>query len=107
VHYLDANFRLHQPLLAFEQLSGRHTGAAMADVVYDVLDRFDLTEKLNCITTDNASNNVTMMARLSRLLEEDGITWDPQISHVRCMAHVINLCVQSFLKGIFRSMNYG
>ena len=49
------------------------------------------------ITTDNASNNMTMVASLENLLSESGSTFTKKF-HVPCMAHVLTLVVQGGLK---------
>ena len=63
-HWIDAKFRFHDSLLAFHPLEGAHTGENLAKYVMDTLVDFDLWEKLFCITTDNASNNNTMISKL-------------------------------------------
>jgi hypothetical protein len=66
-----------------------------------VLEEFDITAKLFCITTDNASNNGTMMRELSKRLEDEkGIIWDAKQHHIACLSHVINLIVTDFMKAI-------
>jgi hypothetical protein len=55
---------MHQPLLAFKQLQGSHTGDYLANIVLSVLDEFDIAEKLFCITSDNAGNNGTLVRGL-------------------------------------------
>src|SRR5277367_1871246 len=98
-HWIDIKFRLHQELLAFIPLEGHHTGEYMASVVYDVLDEFDIKEKFFCVTTDSASNNLKMVKELSKLLyDRCGIEWDWKTNHIPCLAHIINLVVQKFLK---------
>ena len=63
------------------------------------LDSYNITEKLFCITTDNASNNDTGVEHLSFLLHKNkGIEWDHEEHHVRCLNHIINIAVQAFLK---------
>jgi hypothetical protein len=86
--------------LSFQQLTGSHTGALLAQKVLDALNDFDLAEKLFCITTDNASNNYKLMKCLRKLLKRQGIVWSAQRNHVNCMNHVLNLAVQAFLKKI-------
>ncbi len=49
------------------------------------------------ITTDNASNNATFIHSLTDMLESEGISFDPKNQWVRCLAHIINLAVQSAL----------
>jgi len=75
----------------------------MAEIVYELLDEYDIKEKLFCITTDNASNNLTMVKELSRkLLMHDGISWDYETRHIPCLPHIINLVVQRFLKTLVK-----
>jgi hypothetical protein len=99
-HYIDEDFKLCQHLVAFEPFPGRHTGARMAAIVFDVLQDFDLCEKLYCITTDNASNNDTMAFELCDLLLGIGVDWDYSTKHIYCLAHVINIVVGDFIDAL-------
>ena len=96
-HYIDQLFDLYQPLLAFEAFDERHTGINLAKIVLKVLHEYDITKKLSCITTDNASNNYAMVRHLSSFLREEGIQWDHHTQHIPCLAHIINLTVKEFL----------
>jgi len=85
--------------LSFQQLEGAHTGANIATRVFDVLDQYNVANKLFCITTDNASNNKKCMRKLSKMLRKrKGISWDHKAKHISCLNHVINIAVQAFLK---------
>jgi hypothetical protein len=64
-HYIDSEWNLYSNLLAFEHLEGSHSGEAIGTAVYKVLTSFGVASKLLAVTTDNASNNDTMMERLS------------------------------------------
>jgi hypothetical protein len=87
--------------LSFDKLSGRHTGEALAQHVFLILETFEIAAKLFCITTDDAGNNRTMIRELSnKLLTDKGIEWDPEKMHINCLDHVINLAVQKFLSSI-------
>jgi hypothetical protein len=97
VHYIDNQWTLQQPLLAFKVLEGKHTGYNMACTVRDTLEEFDIIQKLYCITTDNAKNNIKMAEHLAKMLAIEDVEWDPTINHVRCLTHIINLVVQEFL----------
>jgi hypothetical protein len=100
-HWIDESWKLHDALLDFKHVPGHHSGDVLGDEVFDILEEYSITEKLFCITTDNAGNNGTMMRRVSkRLLEEKQINWDPKVHHISCLNHVINLAVQDFLKEI-------
>ena len=67
-HWVDKHWNLHETLLDFKRLHGSYTGKNLATAIFDTLDAFNLTEKLFCITTDNASNNKKAMKFLSKLL---------------------------------------
>jgi len=92
---------MHQPLLAFEQLQGHHTGDYLANIVIRVLEEFDIAEKLFCITSDNAGNNGTLVRALEDLLmERHDIYWDHQKHYIRCIAHIINILVDHFFRNL-------
>lgn len=100
-HWIDSNFRLHDQLLAFHPLEGSHNGENLASCVMQTLIEFNLTDKLYCITTDNASNNSTLIESLSiRLQTEFDVSINPDEQLIPCMAHVINLAIGSFLKNL-------
>ena len=85
--------------MRFEELKGAHTGVNLAEAIYNTLDSYNITNKLFCITTDNASNNTTALAHLQRLmLSRKGIVWTAREHHIRCMNHIINIAVQKFLE---------
>jgi hypothetical protein len=48
-------------------------------------------------TTDNASNNDTMMNALEKTCDERNIAFSAYNNHVRCLAHIINLAAQDAL----------
>jgi len=99
VHWIDEDFKLHEALMAFTRLAGRHTRVRLANALFEILCEYEIWYKLFCCTTDAASNNKTMMKALSeKLWEEKQIDWDPQKMHIFCLDHIINLAVQAFLK---------
>ena len=81
-------------------VEGHHYGEVLADKVFEILEEYEIFEKLFCITADNAGNNGTMCVALSKLLENIGIEWDPKKYQISCMNHVINLAVQEFIKSV-------
>jgi len=71
----------------------------MADILYNVLERFSITNRLLCITTDNAGNNGTMRKELEELLNNLDInnSWSSESTKIPCLAHVIQLVVKAIL----------
>jgi hypothetical protein len=100
-YYVSIDWKYREVLLAFEPLSGAHTGRNLARVVERVLEQCELTDKLLAITTDNASNNGTMREALQQALSGyHNVTWDAEVANVSCLAHVLNLSAKSLLHGV-------
>lgn len=100
-HWIDRHWNLHEALLSFKLLEGSHTGNKLETEIFETLDLFNITEQLFCIATDNASNNIKAMKKLSEmLLDIKGYNWDWEENHISCLNHVINLGVDAFLKKI-------
>jgi hypothetical protein len=100
VHFIDDSWNVQDRLLAFKLLEVEHDGLSLANAFIDVMNDFDLTNRLLGVTADNASNNSTMMVQLedyfSRNYASSGfsVAWN----QIECMAHVINLGAKEILK---------
>jgi hypothetical protein len=55
-------------LIGFEPLKVAHIGEYIADILYNVLERFSIIKQFLCIMTDNTGNNGTMRKELEELL---------------------------------------
>jgi len=87
--------------LDFRHVSGHHTGEHLAQELVQVLEYYDISAKLFCITSDPAGNCGKMCKVLTKILrDEKGIIWNHKERYIHCMNHVINLAVQEFLKSI-------
>jgi hypothetical protein len=101
VHWIDKDWNLHEALLDFKRLHGKHSGWNLAHDIFDTLDQYNIAEKLFCITTDNASNNGKAMKILSKLLKKyKNVDWKWKERHISCLNHVIDIGVQAFLRKI-------
>jgi hypothetical protein len=61
-HYLDVDFQLQSGLLDFKSFKGRHFGRNLAaSLINSFTDLGIRKEQVLTITTDNASNNDTMI----------------------------------------------
>ena len=101
-YYITSDWKYRYALIGFEELHGSHTGENIAKVVKETLKRYSLEGRLFAITTDNAGNNGTMAANIEGQLQtiNNNIAWDVDILHIPCLAHVVQLVVTAFLKGI-------
>ena len=86
-------------MIGFEPLKNSYTGEHMAGILYNVLERFSITKRLLCITTDNAGNNGTMWKELEELLNNLDVdnSWSSDSTKIPCLAHVIQLVVKAIL----------
>lgn len=46
-HYIDEDWELHADLLSFEELDGSHTGENIAEVLYNIVDKAGIKEKVS------------------------------------------------------------
>ncbi|XP_078430675.1 putative transcriptional regulator tpeD [Wolffia australiana] len=88
---------IHSVSLTVDAWTGSHCGTNLAKLVVEVAYEYGIESKLCAITTDNASNNKTMMASIVTQLRSvnPDFTMD---RHVPCIAHVLNLVVQAGLR---------
>jgi hypothetical protein len=63
-HWIDSNWTQRELVIGFEPLQGAHSGENLAEALVTVLERFHLGEKLQSITTDNATNMAKMVRDL-------------------------------------------
>ena len=70
-------------LLGFEPLEGTHTGTNLGLVLTDTLQKYQILDRIMAITTDNASNNQTMITSIQAS--------HPGLPFIRipCLAYVI------------------
>jgi hypothetical protein len=63
-HWIDSNWHQRELVIGFEPLHGPHTGENLADALINVIERFNLGDKVQSITTDNATNMTAMVQQL-------------------------------------------
>ncbi|CAG7729019.1 unnamed protein product, partial [Allacma fusca] len=80
-------------------LPGMHTGKFLCDTLIKILADYGLRiENITTCTCDNTTNNDAMFNHLKNFCDSNNIDLNPLKSQVRCLAHVLNLCVQEILK---------
>lgn len=86
-HWMSDNLQAQSVILSLKTIHGPHSGINLCSHVHNTLEKFDITSKLYCVTTNNISNNQTMVKALEGLVLQFITT-----KHcIGCMAHVINL----------------
>jgi hypothetical protein len=78
------------------RLRGAHTGAALANALYECLQRYQIEDRLLTFCGDNASNNDTLADSLHVLMGSTG-KFKGRTHRLRCFAHVLNLVMQASL----------
>ncbi|KAJ5582500.1 hypothetical protein N7535_001120 [Penicillium sp. DV-2018c] len=86
-----------EALLRFEHIQGSHTGANLSQTVVQLLEEHGITNRVLSVTTDNASNNKTLVDCVKETMESIDSSDDIAIIRVPCIAHVIQLSLQSLL----------
>ncbi|KAH8928823.1 hypothetical protein BT69DRAFT_1191631, partial [Atractiella rhizophila] len=84
-------------LLDFVEVHGEHSGKKLAKLVYSVLTRLRILEKVRIcskkwsLDSDNASSNDTMVEELELLFAKDGIPFPAAERRGRCLPHIVHL----------------
>lgn len=58
--FINNNWGIECILIGFEPIYESHAGQHLGGIVIGVLKRFDILQRVNSITTDNASNNANL-----------------------------------------------
>jgi hypothetical protein len=96
-YFIDQEWNYREILLGFEPLHGTHNGSNLGSTLFEILQKHGITNRILSITTDNASNNNTMMASIQELVQSQDISSDTTIIRIPCIAHVIQLSLNQLL----------
>jgi hypothetical protein len=90
-YFIDMNW-VYREVLGFKPLSGAHTGANMSGILLETLIDHNIQDRIFGLTTDNASDNKTLVDSLQQALP-------PEVNIIRtpCLAHVIQLSLNRLL----------
>ena len=96
-YFIDDEWNYREVLLGFEPIHGSHTGAHLSETLFSLLERHQITKRVLSVTTDNASNNETLMTHLLESIASSDLGAHTTIVRVPCIAHVIQLSLKSLL----------
>ena len=96
-YFLDQHWEYREILLGFEPLSGSHSGVNLSEVVLKLLQQHEITDRVLAVTTDNATNNKTMISSIQESLQSLELNDSSTIVRIPCIAHVIQLSLNDLL----------
>jgi hypothetical protein len=99
-HYIDDAWIPRSLVLDLAHLPGLHTGKDLCETLVAKCDQFGILDNILGITTDNAANIDKLLGCFEQACHDRCIPFDRKQQHVRCMAHVANLAVQTLLRGL-------
>ncbi|XP_035830095.1 zinc finger BED domain-containing protein RICESLEEPER 1-like [Helianthus annuus] len=100
-HWVDPDtWQMMKRTIAFEEFPSPHTGENIYKIINATIMKYCLEDKIFSISFDNASNNSNAIDKLKLKYKPivDGVCF-----HTWCVAHIINLVVQTSLKDKFVS----
>ncbi|KAJ5963082.1 hypothetical protein N7481_013387 [Penicillium waksmanii] len=68
-YFLDKYWDYHEILLGFEHLQRSYSGANLSEALFQLLQEHEIIDRVLTVTTDNASNNVTLMVSVHGAIE--------------------------------------
>lgn len=85
-HFINADCEQMNFVLETSEIPGSHTGAAIATSLKQVFSKWNISEKVTAMVTDNDSNvNNAVLEHLKK-------------THIPCVAHTLNLSVTDALE---------
>lgn len=98
IYSIDRDWNYREMFLGFEPLHGAYSGVNLSQVLLQLLKERQLLDRVFSVTTDNATNDDTLIRVLQEsLLSSGAISLREFIVRVPCMAHVIQLCLKQLL----------
>lgn len=96
-HFTNKTEVLQTLLLAIIELEGMHTGVNQGNEILDVLNSYQIQNKLDYFVLDNVNSNDTLVDVVVNNLQAEGISYNAKQHKLCCNGHIINLAVSAFL----------
>ena len=62
---------MHEALLNFKYIENHHMKVILTEHVFEILEKYEICEKLFCIITNDVTNNDTLCQHLSYILKHE------------------------------------
>lgn len=106
-HWISEEWEHKSVLLDLSYIDGDHSGLHYSQIFMACLERFSIPlSKVMCITMDNVGANDTFIESLEALGITAEVIFNSADNRVRCMAHILNLCVQDILSKLKIPLNH-
>jgi uncharacterized Zn-finger protein len=86
-HFIEGDWNLRECVLAMKEVPQSQTFDVIVKLIRDVINDFNLTEKIVSITTDEGGN---FLKAVDHLINEKVV-----VNHVRCVCHRQSICLKS------------
>ena len=96
-YFIDQDWNFREVLLGFEPLHGTHSGVNLGEVLLKLFQKYNITNRVLAVTTDNASNNTTLIKSVQKAIDSLDLQNQAEIVRMPCIAHVIQLSVKELL----------
>lgn len=96
-YFIDQDWNYRDILLGFEPVHGSHTGVNLGAVLFPLLQKHEVEDRVLTVTTDNASNNSTLVESLKTSVRALELPGNIPIIRMPCIAHVIQLSLKELL----------
>jgi len=98
-HFLDRQGHHQVRLLALRRQLGSHGGENLAVTLLEVVDEWQIQDRIGCVVSDNATTNDCCLQHLYKTIDPDMRPADIRARRMRCYGHVLNLVARAFLYG--------
>ena len=97
LHYIDQNWKLCKFTVGFQYLGGEaHSASYLGNKLSQLIREFGITNRVLAVVSDNASVNIALAKHLQANVF--GPKWDPLQYRLPCLAHVIALVSNQFMR---------
>ncbi|GBB91414.1 hypothetical protein RclHR1_01870009 [Rhizophagus clarus] len=102
MHCITNDWKIKKCLLDFISLKGSHSAELILTKLTDVLQEFNISDRIISLTTDNGSNMLAYGREFASELKAGFFNFT--FTHNRCAAHIINLAVKAGMKHLDSSI---
>jgi hypothetical protein len=98
-HFISDDGCIDHLVLGLREIEGTHTGENLCVMLVRIVSQFNIWSKIGYFMMDNATNNDTMLSSFGAHMDTLGFPFEIETHRLRCIGHIINLAVKSFLFG--------